>query len=68
MILLLITIKCSSLPRIATTMILVVIVLRASKELGGTKAVIIPTLMACTWMRVRIVAVESDGICGIIIQ
>ena len=65
MIPLLITIKCSFLPR---TMITVrAIVLRAGKELGGTTTVIIPISMACTLEQVRLVARVSDGTIGILI-
>ena len=63
MIPLLITIKCSFLPR---TMITVrATVLQTGKELGGTTAVMIPISMACTLEQVRLAARVSDGTIGI---
>ena len=67
MIPLLITIKCSFLPRITTMIDGVAIVLRTIKELGGITSVIIPISMACTLEQVRLVARVSDGTIGILI-
>ena len=46
---------------------MIAIVLRTTKELGGTRAVIIPISMACTLEQVRVVARVSDGPSGILI-
>ena len=35
-----------------------------TKAVGGTGAVIVPTLMVCTWEQVRLVLVESGGFTG----
>ena len=61
MIPLIFTIKCSSLPRIVTMMYGALIVLRRGKALGGTKTVIIPTSMVCTWEQVRVIEPELYG-------
>ena len=67
---LLITIKCSSLPRIARNIVIVVIIVLqcTAKVLGGTNRVIIPTSMVCTWEQERLVALECDGATGDLIS
>ena len=42
----------------------VLIVLRRTKAVGGTKTVIVPTSMVCTWEQVRVLTPELYGPIG----
>ena len=45
-------------------MLIAEIVQRNTKAVGGSGAVIAPTLMVCTWEQVRLVILEFFGITG----